>query len=257
MLLAVDIGNSSVTLGLFAADGSLQFRCGAETVRGKSADECAVLFRSMFLLHGADPACVTDRILSSVVPPVTHAVSRAIEILTGQKPLCVGPGVKTGLNIRIDTQTQLGSDLVADAVAALSAYQAPMVIVNLGTATTFTVINREGVLEGVIIAPGVRVSMDALAEYGAALPDISVAAPKRLIAKNTAESMQAGVLFGHAAMLDGMVRRIARELGEDVVTTVVTGGLAETVLPYCETACKHCPDLTLTGLYRIAEKNKR
>ena len=120
MLLAVDIGNSSVTLGLFAADGSLQFRCGAETVRGKSADEYAVLFRSRFLLHGADPACVTDRILSSVVPPVTHAVSRAIEILTGQKPLCVGPGVKTGLNIRIDTQTQLGSDLVADAVAALA-----------------------------------------------------------------------------------------------------------------------------------------
>ena len=257
MLLAVDIGNSSVTLGLFSEDGALRFRCAAETVRGKSADEYAVLFRSLFLLRDADPKCVTESILSSVVPPVTHAVSRAIEILTGILPLRVGPGIKTGLRIRIDTQTQLGSDLVADAVAASAAFPAPMVIVNLGTATTFTVIDRDGILDGVIIAPGVRVSMNALAEYGAELPDISVAPPKRMIGKNTGESMQAGVLFGHAAMLDGMVKRIEKELGEPSLTVAVTGGLAETVLPYCETKCVHCPDLTLRGLYLIAGKNKR
>ena len=141
-------------------------------------------------------------------------------------------------------------------MAALEEFSFPTVIVNLGTATTFTVIDKSGTLDGVIIAPGVRMSMDALAEYGAELPDISVSPPKRMIGKNTGDSMRSGVLYGHAAMLDGMINRIAEELRGEV-TAVITGGLAPTVIPYCKTAFTYRPDLTLTGLYRIAEKNKR
>ncbi len=257
MLLAVDIGNSSVALGVFDPNGNLTFQCRVEASEGKSADEYAVLFHSLFALRGVDPSTVDACILSSVVPPVTHAVSRAVESLVGCRPLIVGPGVKTGLNIRVDVQTQLGSDLVADAVAALSEFSAPMVVVNMGTVTTLSAIRRDGTLEGVVIAPGVRISMDALARSGSELPDISVATPKHVVGKNTQDSMRSGVLYGHAAMLDGMISRIGEELGEDALTVVCTGGLAETVLPYCRTKSVYRPDLTLKGLYLIAQKNKR
>jgi len=257
MLLAVDIGNSSVALGVFDPDGKLIFQCRVEASVGKSADEYAVLFHSLFALHGMELSAVDTCILSSVVPPVTHAVSRAVERLVGGRPLIVGPGVKTGLNIRIDVQTQLGSDLVADAVAALSECSAPIVVVNMGTVTTLSVIRRDGTLEGVVIAPGVRTSMDALARCGAELPGISVAPPKNVVGKNTQDSMRSGVLYGHAAMLDGMIARIGEELGERELSVVCTGGLAETVLPYCRTKSVYRSDLTLRGLYLIAQKNKR
>ncbi len=257
MLLAVDIGNSSVSLGVFSTDGAMVFQSRAEASAGKSADEYAVLFRALFAFHGVDHKSVTECVLSSVFPPVTHAVSRAVEMLTGCKPLEVGPGVKTGLNMKIDAQTQLGSDLVADAVAALSEFSAPLILVNMGTVTTFTAINRGGVLDGVIITAGVRMSMDSLARYASELPDISVAAPKRVIGKNTGDSMRSGILYGHAAMLDGMVERIKEEMKESQVTVVATGGLAATVMPYCRTQMEYRPDLTLTGLYQIARKNRR
>ena len=257
MLLAVDIGNSSVVFGVFDPNGRIVFQSRAEASVGKSADEYAVLLRSLFSFYGVDHGTVHRCILSSVVPPVTHAIACAVEKLTGIRPLEIGPGVKTGLNIKIDTQAQLGSDLVADAVAALSEFHTPVVIVNMGTATTFTVIDRQGILDGVIIAPGVRISMDALAQYGSELPDISVAPPKRLIGKNTQDSVRSGVLYGHAAMLDGMIARIADELKEQKLTAIATGGLAQTVLPYCKTEFAYRRDLTLQGLYLIAEKNKR
>ena len=257
MLLAVDIGNSSVSLGVFGEDGILVFQSRAEASSRKSLDEYAVLFHSLFALYGVNERDIKRCILSSVVPSVTHAVMGAVEKLTGCCPVQIGPGVKTGLNIKIDVQTQLGSDLVADAVAALAEFSSPMVIVNMGTVTTFTVIDRSGTLDGVIIAPGVRVSMDALAQYGAELPDISVAPPKRMIGKNTQDSMRSGVLYGHAAMVDGMIARISKEMKEPKITAVATGGLAQTVLSYCETEFEYRPSLTLTGLYLIAEKNKR
>ena len=257
MLLAVDIGNSSVCLGLFQQDGKLVFQSRAEASAGKSADEYAVLFRGLFDFHGIDYRTVRESILSSVFPSVTRAVSCAVEMLTGCRPLEVGPGVKTGLNMKIDAQTQLGSDLVADAVAAIAGFSAPMIVVNMGTVTTFTAINRNHVLDGVVITAGVRMSMDSLARYASELPDISVEAPKRLIGKNTGESMRSGILYGHAAMLDGMVARIAEEMKENEVTVIATGGLASAVMPYCKTVFEYCPDLTLTGLYHIARKNKR
>lgn len=257
MLLAVDIGNSCVSLGVFTSDGALAFQSRVEASSGKSADEYAVLFRALFEFYGVDYKAIKECVLSSVFPPVTHAVSQAVERLTGCAPLEVGPGVKTGLNMKIDAQTQLGSDLVADAVAALSEFSAPLILVNMGTVTTFTVINRSGILDGVIITAGVRMSMDSLAKHASELPDISVTRPRHLIGKNTGDSMRSGILYGHAAMLDGMVERITEEMKESNVTVVATGGLAPTVIPYCKTRMEHRPDLTLTGLYLIARKNKR
>ncbi len=257
MLLAVDIGNSSVGLGVFSDDGKLVCQTRAEASAGKSADEYAVLFQSLLAFRGVDHRSVTECVLSSVFPPVTHAVSAAVERLTGRKPLEVGPGVKTGLNLRVDAQTQLGSDLVADAVAALAEFPAPLILVNMGTVTTLTAVNRNGALEGVIITAGVRTSMDSLATYASELPDISVTPPKRVIGKNTEDSMRSGILYGHAAMLDGMVERVTEELKESNVTVVATGGLASAVIPYCKTEMEYRPDLTLTGLCHIARKNKR
>lgn len=255
MLFAADIGNSSVSFGVFDGGGTLCLKSKVDAVKTKSADEYAVLFSGILKLYGFDLRQITGCILCSVVPPLTRAVSSAMQKLFGSAPLEVGPGMKTGLNMKIELQTQLGADLVANAVAASARFEAPLAIVDMGTATTFTVIDREGRLEGVIIAPGVRVSMDSLAQYASELPDISIAPPKRLIAKNTQDSMRSGVLYGHAAMVDGLIGGIRRDLNVDRLTVVATGGLAETVLPYCSVRAEYCPDLTLTGLYLLHRKN--
>ena len=257
MLFAVDIGNSSVSFGIFDDRGVLLLKSKVDAVKSKSADEYAVLFQAILRLRGFDGARMTESIVSSVVPPLTRAVSEAIYTLFGVRPIEVGPGVRTGLNIRIDSLTQLGADLVANAVAAQAIAPSPFVVLDLGTATTFTVVNGEGVLEGVIISPGVRLSLDALAEFGAELPDISVAPPKRLIAKNTQDSMRSGVLLGHAAMIDGMLERIRHELGVDRLRVIASGGLADAVLPYCSTEMELRPNLTLEGLYLLAVKNRK
>ena len=257
MLFASDIGNSSISFGVFDDAGVLLLKSKVDAVKTRSADEYAVLFRGILNLYRFDCSGITDGIVCSVVPPLTRTVCSAIQLLFGVPPLEVGPGVKTGLNIKIDLQAQLGADLVANAVAALSQVSAPLAIVDFGTATTFTVINREGILEGVIICPGIRVSLDALARSGAELPDISVAPPRRFIAKNTRDSMRAGVLFGHAAMTDGLIAKIRGTLGADRLRLIATGGYAEAVLPYCAEHAEHLPDLTLTGLYLLFRKNRK
>lgn len=257
MLFASDIGNSSISFGVFDDAGELLLKSKVDAVKTGSADEYAVLFRGILDLYGFDCTGITDAMICSVVPSLTRTVCAAIRRLFGVSPLEVGPGVKTGLNIKIDLQAQLGADLAANAVAALSHTSAPLAIVDFGTATTFTVINREGILEGVIICPGVRVSLDALAHSSAELPDISVAPPRRFIAKNTQDSMRAGALYGHAAMTDGLIAKIRSTLGEERLSLIATGGYAEAVLPYCKEAAEHLPDLTLTGLYLLFRKNNR
>lgn len=255
MLLAVDIGNSSIDIGVFAEDDSLIMKSKISTDRAKSADEYAVLFQGIFLLNGVDTKNITGSILSSVVPPITIAVSSAIRSLFGIRTLEVGPGIKTGLNIKIDSQTELGADIVANAVSALGSDDGPLMIIDFGTATTITVIDAKNTLTGVIIAPGVRVSLDALSMQASELPDVSIAMPKRLIGKNSRESMNSGVLNGHALMMDGFFRKISDELLTDDLHVIATGGLADTILPLCETSIRYVPDLTLEGLRILYYKN--
>lgn len=256
MLLAADIGNSSIGFGLFDENGTLRKKSKVSAIRSRTADEYAVLVSGLLQLHGISPREVTGCILSSVVTPLTRNLRTALQMLFGVRVLEVGPGIRTGLNIRIESQAELGADLVANAVAALAQFAPPLVIVDIGTATTFTVLDANGTLEGAVIAPGLRMSMDALSAGASELPDASLVLPKRLIGKNSRESMNIGVLYGQALLIDGFLDWFRRTLQTETLRAVVTGGLAETVLPLCKEELTHCPDLTLEGLYYLWKKNK-
>lgn len=253
MILCIDIGNTNLSIGGY--EGStlrFQGRCGTD--RKKTSEEYALLMQGILSLHGVSAAEITGGVLSSVVPSLRQVVRDGMELLTGRKFLLVSSGVKTGLNIRTDIPGQLGSDLVADAVAALAKYPRPIAIFDMGTATTLSVLDRRGSYLGGMIMPGLRISVDALADGAAQLPSIPLTAPVRVIGQNTVECMQAGAIFGHAAMLDGLVARVEAELGEPV-TAVATGGLARVILPHCTRAITLDETLQLEGLRLIYEKN--
>lgn len=256
MVLAVDIGNSSIGFGLFDGDGGLRKKWKVSALPARTADEYAVLVSGLLQLHGVSRQEVTDCILSSVVSTLTRDLRSTLQLLFGVRVLEVGPGIKTGLNIRIESQTELGADLVANAVATLAQFAPPAVIVDIGTATTFTVLGKDGALEGAVIAPGLRMSMDALSAGASELPDASLVPPKRLIGKNSRESMNIGVLYGQAFLIDGFLDRFRQTFQAETFCAVATGGLAETVLPFCKQKLTHCPDLTLQGLYHLWKKNK-
>lgn len=255
MVLAVDVGNSNTTVGLFDEAGTLTSRSTLETSRGKTRDQCAIDLLGVLSLCGADIKAVDGAILSSVVPPLTAVYTDAISLLTGVPPLVVGPGIKTGLNIKAEIHNQLGSDIVASAVAAIARYPSPTVLVDMGTATTLSLIVGS-VYEGCSIMPGLALALDALSERAAALPPISLesAAPVPLMGHTTEEAMRSGVLYGHASMVDGMVDRIEAELGQPV-TVVATGGNAPRILCYCKRTIQYDADLVMTGLYLLYQKN--
>lgn len=253
MLLAIDIGNTNITLGLFYED-ILKVTARLATDPKKTADEYAVSIKDALALHGEEASAVEDCIISSVVPSVAAAVSSAIALLCDTVPLILGPGVKTGLNIKIDNPAQLGADLAAGAVGALHEYKVPCIIIDMGTATTVSVLDKNGAFLGGTIGPGVRMTMRALAEGTAALPAISMAAPKSVIGKNTVDCMQSGIVLGTAAMLDGIIDRIEEELGE-AATVVATGGLSKDIINYCKNDIIYNENLLLDGLRIIFEKN--
>jgi len=197
---------------------------------------------------------VEGAIIASVVPKETGIVRAAVEKLTGKTVLLVGPGVKTGLNIVTDNPAQVGADMIVSAVAGLKYYGAPLVIVDMGTATTFSVIDRSSRFIGTVIMPGVRTSLDALASSTAQLPGISVEAPRKVVGRNTVDSMKSGVVFGEAACIDGILDRIEEETGFDV-TAVATGGAAESIIGHCRRTVLYDRELTLKGLYIIYRRN--
>jgi len=255
MLLAVDIGNSSIGICVFEnEDLKTVGKLASEKI--KTADEYAVTLKGILSLNDIKSAEITDCIISSVVPPITAVILQAVKKLFGISAMIVGPGIKTGLNIRIDNQTQLGSDIVANSVAALEMYRSPIVIVDVGTATTFTVIDEKSVLQGVIIAQGLKMSLDALSAGASELPDVSITPPKRIIAKNSQEAMNVGVLYGHGFMIDGFIDKICENLSLDKVNTIITGGLAEVVMPFCKHKPLLVPNLTFLGLKALYLKNK-
>ena len=253
MLLAIDIGNTNITLGLFYED-ILKVTARLATDPKKTPDEYAISIKDALALHGEEAADIEDCIISSVVPSVAASVSSAIALLCDTVPLLLGPGVKTGLNIKIDNPAQLGADLAAGAVGALHEYRVPCIIIDMGTATTISVLDKNGAFLGGTIGPGVRMTMQALAEGTAALPAISMAAPKSVIGTNTVDCMQSGIVLGTAAMLDGIIERIEEELGEKA-TVVATGGLSKEIINYCKSDIIYNENLLLDGLRIIFEKN--
>ena len=253
MLLTIDIGNTNVTLGAY--DGSvLSFTARLATEQRKTDDQSAVEIKNLLSLYEISPDDIEDAIISSVVPAVGKSISNAVSKLCHIVPLMLGPGVKTGLNIKIDNPAQLGADLVAGAVGALDSYTMPCVVIDMGTASTLSVLDRNGIFLGGVIAAGVRLTLKALAENTAQLTSIPIEAPDSVIGTDTVSSMQSGLVYGTASMLDGLLDKIAEELGE-TPTVVATGGLSREIIPHCKTSIIYNENLLLDGLRAIYEKN--
>jgi type III pantothenate kinase len=258
MLFAFSIENTAIHLGAFDGD-ALVFDSRVSTSHERTVDEYAVLFRDIFSLYGASVGSIEAAVFSSVVRPLSQRIARAVEKVLHVKPLQVGPGVRTGLDIRTEIASQVGADIVANAVASIALAPPPVVFVDFGTATTMTGINENGELCGVLICPGVRTSLEALSAGAAELPRIAVDGPKGLFGRNTVDSMTNGLAYGHAAMVDGLLDRIAEEWSRKEPAVFATGEWAEAVVPHCRRreGIRVVPELTLLGLKRIHETNAR
>jgi len=256
MLLAIDVGNSNTCFGLFDENKNLCFLASLDTDSRKTADQISVDLMNLFTLYHYDYNCVTGAILCSVVPPLNFMMEKALTRLLGKPPMVVGPGVKTGLNIRLTNQTQVGADIVADAVAALEKFEAPIVTIDMGTATTIGVISEGRNYEGGMLLPGVNVSLEALSRRAAQLPDISLQHPKALIGKNTEDCMRSGIVYGTAGMLDGIIDRLREEFPGKKLTVVATGGNAPVIVRYCRNEIIYDKYLLMDGLWTIYQKNK-
>lgn len=254
MILAVDIGNTNIVIGIIKDTGEILFTARISTDRTFTADQYGVQFKSIVGLYNFDIKDVGGCIISSVVPPVLNEVAEGIKILIGTEPIIVGPGVKTGLNILMDNPAQVGSDLIVNAVSALEKFKLPVIVIDMGTATTISVVDENRNYIGGCIMPGVKVSLDAISQRAAQLPGISLSNPKKAIGKNTIECMRSGVVYGNAAMIDGMVERIERELGQKG-TVVATGGISGFIVPHCKKKIIYDENLLLRGLYIIYKKN--
>ena len=255
MILAIDVGNSNITIG--GVDGDLiSFEARLATDHVKTSDQYSVELKNMLELFCIGVPDVEGCIVASVVPPVTNSIVTAIRKVLGIRPILVESGIKTGLNILCDSPAQVGSDLIVGAVAALKMAKPPIAIVDMGTATTITILDHNGAFLGGSICTGVKISMDALTSRTAQLPGVSLEQPKRIIGRNTVESMQSGLMVGAAAMLGGMLDRMEEELGEKL-TVIATGGIARFVLPMCRREMIYDRDLVLKGLAILYHLNTR
>lgn len=253
MILAVDIGNTNIVLGGFVGD-NLTFVARIATDASKTEDEYASKIKSILALHGVEKKEITGAIISSVVPPLNAAMKKAIAYVYGVTPIMVGPGIKTGINIRCDNPATVGADLICACVAAHHIYGSPSLIIDMGTATKMMVMDASGAFIGASIIPGVKISLNALSGGTAQLPHISLEAPPSALGKNTVDCMRSGVVFGHAAMLDGMIDRFNEELGE-TLPVYATGGLASTVVCHCRHKITLDEHLLLKGLHILYQKN--
>ena len=254
MILAIDIGNTNIVVGCID-DKKTYFIERLSTNRTKTELEYAVDLKNVLDIYHIRKTDIEGCIISSVVPQITNIAKLAAEKILKKDAIVLGPGIKTGLNIMMDNTGQLGADQVADAVAGISNYPVPLILIDMGTATTASVVNSRKQYVGGMILPGVGVSLDALTARASQLSGISIDAPRHVIGKNTIECMKSGVLYSNAAALDGIIDRIEEELGEKT-TVVATGGLAKKIIPHCKRKIILDEELLLKGLLIIYEKNK-
>lgn len=254
MLLAIDIGNSNIVMGGYEKD-QLKFVSRFRTDSLRTEFEYAVLIKNILELYQCQPENITGGIISSVVPPLSGIMKKAVQLIQRVKVLVIGPGMRTGLNIKIDNPGQLGADLLATAVGAMSKYPLPAMVIDLGTATKITVIDREGAFRGGAIMPGVMIALDALSSQANLLPKISLDSTQiSPIGTNTIDCMKAGTILGAASMIDGMVERYKNVLGEDV-SVIACGGLTGAVIPHCKPGIIQDETLLLDGLRILYQKN--
>ena len=253
MILTIDIGNTAITMGLFTPEGKLQFRGSLKTDKNKTRDQIAIDLLDMFHLYRSDLQGITGAVISSVVPPMTSAMAGAVEQLSGVRPMIVGPGVKTGMNILAEIHNQLGADIVASSVAAMQKYPQPIIVIDMGTATTFSYLS-ESTYKGCVIIPGVRIAVEALSGRAAELPHISLEQPPSIFGRSTIDAMRSGVLYGNAAMIDGMIQRL-EDASAPAAAVVATGGNTLAVLRECKRDILYDADLLLDGLHLVYRKN--
>lgn len=256
MILAIDIGNTSTTIALFAEDGKLVFQSELGTDPKMTDDRCAIDLMGVFQLYRAELIAVKGAILSSVVPPITGTYVRTLTRLAGRAPLIVGPGLKTGLNIKAEIHNQLGSDIVAAAVAAAALYPTPAIIINSRTAVTFSYMSQN-TFEGCSIMPGMDIALAALSRNGAQLPQISMARVDTPLGRNTVDSMRAGVLYGYSGAFDRVIESLEEAAGVPAATVVATGSPAPELYRRCSREIKYDHDLLVKGLYLLYQKNVR
>lgn len=255
MIFTIDIGNSNIVLG-GVKDDKIVFEARLRTEAPKTSDQYCVELKSLMEIYGVGIQEIEGTIIASVVPQVLNSIRTAVQKLTGKVPLVVGPGLKTGLNILLENPGQTGADLVVADVAALREHKPPLIVIDMGTATTMSVLDKNGAHIGGCIIPGVKVSMDALTEKTALLPGLQLDQPKRAIGRNTIDAMRSGIMLGTACMLDGMVERMEQELGSKT-TVIATGGIAKFIVPLCKTPIIYDKDLLIKGLAALYRDNKR
>lgn len=262
MLLTIDMGNSSISIGIFdTIEGKLlntfKISCDSE----KTSDEYVALLANMFFIYGIRAEDINGAITASVVPQLSHVMYKTIVKFIGKEPIVVGPGIKTGFPIRIDDPSELGADLVANAAAVTALMQKnsgkASIIIDMGTATTMSAINTRGEYIGTSIMPGVRIELDSLHSKTAQLPTVTPGVPDRAIGKNSQEAVRSGVILGSALMIDALIDRFEKEMRVDErsIDLYATGGLADIIIPACRHAMSYDPHLTLKGLYHIYQNN--
>ena len=255
MILTIDVGNSNVVLGGIQ-DDQILFEARLRTDATKTSDEYCIDLKMLLEVHRVDAGQIEGSIIASVVPQVLNSMKTAVMKLTGKAPLVVGPGLKTGLNIAIDNPSQAGADLVVGCVAALREHKAPMIIIDMGTATTMIVVDKNNAMIGGCIMPGVKISMDALTSRTALLPGLQLDQPRKAIGRNTIDCMRSGLMMGAACTIDGMIDRMEEELGY-TTTVIATGGIAKFILPMCRHEMIYDKDLLVKGLAALYRENQR
>ncbi|WP_256762289.1 type III pantothenate kinase [Cohnella sp. WQ 127256] len=253
MILVVDVGNTNIVLGLYEGR-DLTHHWRLSTNRSSTVDEYGVLISNLFQLAGVRADQIEGVILSCVVPPIMHTLEQLFTKYVGKEALVVGPGIKTGLNIRYENPREVGADRIVNAVAGIEQYGAPLIVVDFGTATTFDYIDASGSYLGGAIVPGLGIAAEALYQRAAKLPRIELTKPKTVIGRNTVAAMQSGIIFGYAGQVDGIVRRICKEFNVQP-RVIATGGLAELIAGETETIEVVDDMLTLEGLRIVYERN--
>lgn len=252
--MVIDVGNTNTVLGVYHND-KLTYHWRIKTDRAKTEDEFAMIITNLFAFEDVSFDDIGGIIISSVVPPIMFSLERMCEKYFHQKPMIIGPGIKTGLDIKYENPREVGADRIVNAVAAIREYGSPLIVVDFGTATTFCHINEKNQYMGGVIAPGINISTEALYNYAAKLPRIEIAKPENILGKNTVSSMQSGVFYGYVGQVDGIVSRMKRDFKEEP-TVVATGGLAHLIGEGSETINVVDPFLTLKGLMAIYRKNE-
>ncbi len=255
MILAIDIGNTNIMLGGFEQD-KLVFVASVSADVNRTEDEYAARILSVLALYDIGRDRIKGAILSSVVPPLNAVIKKAVAFLYGVNALVVGPGIRTGINIHCDIPSSVGADIICACVAAHTLYGSPSLVIDMGTATKMMVMDRKGAFIGVSIIPGVQTGLDALVEKTAQLPKVSLEAPRSVIAKNTADCMKSGAVFGNASLVDGMIDRINEEIGE-ALPVYATGGFVSVIAGHCRHRMQVDEHLVLKGLHIIYKKNEK